>query len=226
MRQCYLSQESRQKGLDKCREISKQKTLLKLKDYDTNPTLCFVCKKSLPYKKRHNKFCSHSCSASLGNLGVKRFFGKVIEKQGEKIVQPVIACRICLYCGSKLNTRRSCRVYCSGKCNTNHKKHERNKKITEQGFLISSPKDKCYLEETRGKKCEICGTSEWTNKPVPLVFDHIDGNSDNNILSNVRLICHNCNALTDTYCGKNKGKGRWTKRGQYRNSRYQQGLSY
>ena len=53
-------------------------------------------------------------------------------------------------------------------------------------------------------KCEICGNSEWCGKPIPLQLDHIDGNPHNHLLVNLRMICPNCHAQTETYCGKNK----------------------
>lgn len=54
--------------------------------------------------------------------------------------------------------------------------------------------------------CVICNNTEWNGKPIPLQLDHIDGNSSNNNLSNLRLLCPNCHAQTDTYCGKNMKK--------------------
>lgn len=43
---------------------------------------------------------------------------------------------------------------------------------------------------------------------MPLVADHMDGNADNNKLTNIRLICNNCDALSSTFKGRNKGNGR------------------
>lgn len=59
-------------------------------------------------------------------------------------------------------------------------------------------------EGIKEPKCEICGNSEWCGKPIPLQLDHIDGDSHNHVLENLRLICPNCHAQTETYCGKNK----------------------
>jgi hypothetical protein len=35
--------------------------------YNTDPTLCNCCGEAIPYQKRHNMFCSHSCSAKTSN---------------------------------------------------------------------------------------------------------------------------------------------------------------
>lgn len=43
---------------------------------------------------------------------------------------------------------------------------------------------------------------------VPLIADHIDGNWRNNIESNLRLLCPNCDSLSPTYAALNKGNGR------------------
>lgn len=69
---------------------------------------------------------------------------------------------------------------------------------------------KIYLVEKFKNKCHICG---WNKKHpitgvVPVEIDHIDGNSENNIENNLRLICPNCHALTPFYKNMNRGKGR------------------
>jgi HNH endonuclease len=65
--------------------------------------------------------------------------------------------------------------------------------------------------EFNNSSCSLCG---WNKiHPVtgksPLQIDHIDGNWQNNAPHNLRLICPNCHALTETFGSLNKtGNGR------------------
>jgi hypothetical protein len=55
--------------------------------------------------------------------------------------------------------------------------------------------------------CGICKIEPvWNGKPLILQVDHIDGDSSNNEIKNLRLVCPNCHSQTDTYCGKLKKK--------------------
>lgn len=65
-----------------------------------------------------------------------------------------------------------------------------------------------YLIYTYGNKCSICNESKWMGKDIPLVTDHIDGNSTNNMIENYRMVCCNCDAQLATYKSKNNGNGR------------------
>ncbi len=60
------------------------------------------------------------------------------------------------------------------------------------------------------KQCSSCSNTKWLNNPIPLELDHIDGNSSNNNLDNLRLLCPNCHAFTDTYRGKNQERAKKT----------------
>jgi 5-methylcytosine-specific restriction endonuclease McrA len=65
-------------------------------------------------------------------------------------------------------------------------------------------KKRLVKEGIKENRCEICDITEWNNKPISMQLDHIDGNSHNHKLENLRMTCPNCHSQTDTYCGKNK----------------------
>lgn len=62
---------------------------------------------------------------------------------------------------------------------------------------------KVALIRERGRKCENCHNDLWMGVPIPLELDHIDGNGNNNSRENLKILCPNCHALTETYRGKN-----------------------
>lgn len=73
------------------------------------------------------------------------------------------------------------------KYNTNHLKH------------------RLFNLNIKSNICEICGNvGEWNGKSLTLQLDHIDGNSCNHLLSNLRILCPNCHCQTETYGSKNK----------------------
>jgi len=54
--------------------------------------------------------------------------------------------------------------------------------------------------------CEECGQEPiWNNKPLTLQLDHINGNSADNRIENLRILCPHCHSQTDTFAGKNCG---------------------
>ena len=67
-------------------------------------------------------------------------------------------------------------------------------------------KKRLIAEGIKKSVCESCGQSKWLEQPIPLELHHINGNNSDNRLENLRLLCPNCHALTDSYRGKNKRK--------------------
>jgi hypothetical protein len=119
----------------------------------------------------------------------------------------------CLNCLSDiLRSKITChKPFCNQKCQGEYRyDHEQQKRniLFEQGKLKYRKRIRAILLERQGNICQICNNTEWNNHPIPLQVDHKDGNAANNVPSNLRMICHNCDALLPTFAGKNKGNGR------------------
>jgi hypothetical protein len=53
-------------------------------------------------------------------------------------------------------------------------------------------------------RCVECGLEPiWQGKPLVLVLDHVNGDSSDYRLDNLRLLCPNCNSQQDTFAGRN-----------------------
>lgn len=117
----------------------------------------------------------------------------------------------CKICGKEISFNR---ILCSNiQCSVQYKKIQRESKWENDGGFgdmlnMRTPRE--YLISKRGRKCEICGTEKWMDKDVPLLVDHINGDSSDNTFKNLRIICPNCDAQLPTYKAKNKGNGRRT----------------
>ena len=152
--------------------------------YIANPKACLFCKNQLPYEKRTQLYCTRACYG----------FSKLLAPENRRT-------RICA-CGTPSE---------SGRCLDCYNETRRN---DQPGPKAHAQTVRRFLLNTRNHQCEICKCKTWLNKPIALEADHINGKSDDNREENLRLICPNCHAQTETYKAKNKGKGssRQTKR--------------
>lgn len=203
---------------------AKKTHALWIERYKNNPKLCRKCNEILPYEKRKNVFCGHSCAASFNNIGVcrvekKQKNNKVLSgrrpykcrKRKEREIKSCIVCGT-LHKGSK---------FCSTICAKKHHWQIYINNMEINGFAVHPHTAKKYLKERYGDCCSICGLTEWCEKEIVLILDHIDGNAGNWALTNLRLVCPNCDSQLPTFKNRNKGRGRYSRR-----ERYKSGQSY
>lgn len=53
-------------------------------------------------------------------------------------------------------------------------------------------------------ECHSCGLKEWLGEKIPIELEHVDGDSTNNVIENLKFLCPNCHALTPTWRGRNR----------------------
>jgi 5-methylcytosine-specific restriction endonuclease McrA len=171
---------------------SKDKNYKRLKiirqKYDENPKICKTCGSIISFEKHRNDFCSHKCAATFSNKN-----RHLIRNNG-----------FCLYCGKETRKKKYVRKFCNKTCEFFYSveyKIKHNIKIYPKTL-------RKYLILKRGVFCSRCKNTIWMGKNIPLELHHIDGNYLNDDLDNLELLCPNCHSITDTYKGKNKGKGR------------------
>jgi hypothetical protein len=217
--------------LDIHREKQKQESKEK---YLQNANICKNCGVVIPYEKRKSclLFCGHSCAATYSNLRRERKSNRSGQQQEadctpSQLPASKIECvkkqYYCLSCKSLLLSSTAFK-YCSSACQRDLRKKKLLDKL-DRGIVdgIHIGKIRQYLIDKRGAKCVNCG---WDKiNPVtgkcPIELEHIDGNSENNKLDNLCLLCPSCHSLTPTYKSLNKGMGR-----HKRKIRYKEGKSY
>lgn len=174
---------------------------IRISNYLLNPSTCVFCQSILGYENRNLKFCNQSCAAKENN---KR-----------RSVQ-----HFCKFCKKPLSRDQGKQEFCSRKC---HFEHEQKKRI--DNWLVTGKIGRSalrrHLLSIYCGKCSCCNLGEWMGKRLVLELEHKDGNSSNDSLENVCLLCPNCHSQTNTYKGKNIGKGRHSRR-----IRYREGKSY
>jgi hypothetical protein len=196
-------------GVTKSIEISARKLKERVDNYNLTPNKCQRCDNILSYKQRHNKFCSHSCSA-INSAGRKWKTVKVNKPQN------------CLHCGKEMLFKRYYKkTFCNHTCQRDYQRDLIFKEIDRTGCIPTGVRisniGKSYLISRRGYKCEGigCGISEWLGKPITLQVDHKNGKSRDNRLINIQLLCPNCHSQTPNFGSKNKNSDRKYRREYY-----------
>lgn len=117
----------------------------------------------------------------------------------------------CLNCNAVTNNK----YFCCPRCQKEYGKKQKIKAWKETGNTGCSVKTtlrnciRDYILEKQNFKCSICGLEcSWSNKPLNLILDHIDGDASNNKEENLRLICPNCDSQLDTYKSRNRNSAR------------------
>ena len=128
-----------------------------------------------------------------------------------------IIMRYCNNCEVEL-TKRHQKSFCSNKCQGDFKYRNYIKKWKQgnvdgsRGIVARNISGhlKRYMLEKFGEKCSLCGWDERhpNTGRVPIEIDHVDGNAENNLEKNLRLLCPNCHSLTSSFKNLNKGHGR------------------
>lgn len=91
--------------------------------------------------------------------------------------------------------------------NINNIHNKQNEKSLDEILKIDSYyntnilKYRLIKESVKQYKCEKCGISEWNCEQISLQLHHINGNSTDNRIENLQLLCPNCHSQTDSYCG-------------------------
>jgi 5-methylcytosine-specific restriction endonuclease McrA len=180
-------------------ETQKRQKAARIAEYNRNPKFCKQCNTALTYEdnQRSKAFCSRVCSATFNNT----LRGKT------KIVECT--------CGNTFSIRQfQKKKYCNSKCaavDRANKALNTSIELFKQGKLTDVSRDRIKKSMVMlgvEKQCALCGIKDWLGKPIPFILDHINGDSSNNKLSNLRLLCSNCDSQTPHYKGRNKGFGR------------------
>jgi len=174
-----------------------------------NVKLCLNCNNEFNFSDKNQIFCGSSCSATYNNK---------IRKTKKKN-------KYCLNCKSLING--SGIKYCSMSCQHEFFFNDRINKWLDgelngySGQYGTAHWIKKYLIQQNGEKCMECGWNEKNpiSGNIPIELEHIDGNSENNNIKNLKLLCPNCHSLTPTYKSLNIGNGRHNRMLRYRDGK-------
>lgn len=77
--------------------------------------------------------------------------------------------------------------------------------LCEHSSLSSANvKELVYRLGLKENKCEKCGLSEWQGEPLICELHHINGDSTDNRIENLIILCPNCHSQTYNFRSRNK----------------------
>ena len=79
--------------------------------------------------------------------------------------------------------------------------------VKNSSFQSFKLKQRLFTAKLKPMRCEECGWAKTSpDGRLPLELDHINGDSRDNRLANLRILCPNCHSLKPTHRGRNSGK--------------------
>ena len=187
-----------------------------------------VEKEANQLKHYRNPFCNSSCAARYNN-NIDRAPKR--RKKGE--FRSCLNCPKEIYISKAdiektkkgITSVRTNGKYCSNKCQREHDfkqkvllyesqgrtpealEHLQGKANSSQDRFLKKYLIYRYPHGSTGEACWHCPEerkNEWTGNVITKI-NHMDGNPNNQNLSNLELICYNCDALSEFYARRGKG---------------------
>lgn len=157
--------------------------------------------------KKFRGWCLNGCGNAIKKDATKYCSSRCTGRAQRRLI---VATQCLGECG-RLVTRPD-RKYCSSRCHLDHDFRLRAQLLESGSYHVlgTSAFVRRYLRQRLGEQCTACGWAERHPKTrkVPIEVEHIDGDWRNNRLENLTLLCPNCHALTSTFRGLNRGRGR------------------
>lgn len=173
------------------------------------PAKCARCGMEIMADKRCLKrtFCS-KCKIEAHRENNTRY------KREYRLSNKHLSDRKCIVCGKFLSACSNNKKFCCIECYRKYKNEKKESALQnwlrtgEGGTYVYQPSKmvRKYMYELYNGKCQICGWGE-INKHTgksPLQLRHLDGNSSNNKLENLQLLCPNCHSLTENFGSRNR----------------------